>query len=373
MRINYQASIVNNIQNNNLANSIRIINKTYSDNFKSTNVSAKLEISNKSLDEYFEKGLFDNIVKDAKYNNYFIENDTVSTNDILQKFGEKYSEVYEKVMKNATDDKKAEYLEKLDNAFEKAVELQSDTMLKNFNKLFKENNISSTLDTKSFKESFIQVANVIKDYYLENSNENINDYISSKIDFKVKNNFKSYKAFSSVMDFFDYSKEISEKMNWLKGVFIDNSCDDITNSKKLFDDIHNSLEYIQNTLDKLTEIRTNINDSDISDNLKNGLLEAIDNKISSLNDMNGKMQKYTEYLEKYQKIQEKIKKAIAKRDALNAKLDKANEAKNQDLVSMYLKKVASADSELAKLNAKSAEIESQMANLIKEIKETEIK
>lgn len=384
MRINFSNQAINNFQNNVLKN-VHLTNTKYdynadNNNADNNNFSATLNITNQSINKYFDEGIFSSqttpsfadIQSDLGSVHFIYSHDKYSTNDVVKEFGEKYAEVYEKIMSHAPEEKKKEYMAKLDAAFEEAVETESNKMFCKVNKMFENNNIESPLDKDLVKKIFNEVAYAVKDYYLENSSFDLNTYINSKVNFSNKQDFKTYDAFSTVMDIVDLTDHITNKMKKLKDLLLSNSPDDIIQSSDLFKNIQLYTQLLNKDVEKLNDLKKSLNEEELGDSFRKDFMKVIDKETTGLNDMNSKMQRYAEYLEKYGEIQKEVKKANAKRDALNAKLNKTNEDKNQDLIGMYLKRVASADSEIAKLRAQSAEIEAEMANLLKEIKEINI-
>jgi hypothetical protein len=368
MQIHNNHHTINNIQNN-LFKNAHIVNTNSKQN-DNNHSSATLELSQHSMDKYFEKGIFgNNRSKDFILN---VSADNTYSSDLVKEYGQKYAEVYEKIMANVDDNKKGEYIEKLDAAFEKAISKESQDMLSKINKLSDSNNKELPFDKDAFNKLFKDVAHAVKDYYVDNASEPISKYIDTKVGFSDRSDFKTYKAFSTVMDIVDITDDLMNKMNTQKYMLTKYSPDEIINSKDIYKSIMSRSEVASNAMEKLGKLYDSISEDELGDTIKNGLMKALKQKEHKLNDMNGKMQRYTEYLEEYKKIQEKIQKATAKRDKLSVKLDKANEAKNQDLVKMYLKSVATQDNEIANLKAKSAEIEAKMAGLLKDINDMDV-
>ncbi|GMQ57847.1 hypothetical protein AN1V17_22420 [Vallitalea sediminicola] len=383
MRINYNDLRTNNIITEPFKN-IHLTNEKYAAADKiinDKNISATIDISDDSINKYFDEGVFD-IISDEMDTNNNNSYGNCTTNDIIEEYGKKYAEVYDKIMKNtevyhrigenATDNKRAKYLEKLDSAFQKAVGDECTKMINKIEKFFNESDKECLLNKESFKDLFSKVANATKDYFMDGSKQPLEKYISNKIGNNEQWDFKTYDTFSKVTDMFDYTEQISNKMKNLKDMLLGNSPDDIISSSNLMNTILSYTNHINKDIDKLNEIKESINTEEISDKLGKDFMELMDKKTSDFNDINSKMQKYAELLEKYQKIQKQIDKANAKRETLNQKLDKANQTKNQDLTSMYLKRIQSADANVAKLKGESAQIESEMATLLKDIKDTEI-
>lgn len=359
---------INKIENN-VFKHVQVINTNYNQN-DNNHISASLKLSQNSVDKYFKEGIFNN----NPSKNFILNVSTNNTysSDLVKDYGQKYAEVYEKIMANVDDNKKGEYIEKLDTAFDEAIAKESQNMLIKINKLSDSNNKELSFDKDAFKELFKDVANAVKDYYVNNESESISTYIDTKVGFSNRSDFKTYKAFSTVMDIVDITDDLINKMNNQKYMLTKYSPDEIINSKDIFDSIMSRSEVTSNAMKQLSKLYENISEDELGDTIKKGLMKVLKQKGTKLNDMNGKMQRYTEYLEEYKKIQQKIQKASSKRDKLNAKLDKANQANNEDLVKMYLKSVATKDNEIANLKAKSAEIEAKMANLLKDIKDMDI-
>lgn len=382
MRINYNDLRTTNIITDPFKN-IHLTNEKYAVDKKinDKNVSATIDISDDAINKYFDEGVFDAISDEMNANNNKSYS-SYTTNDIIKEYGKKYAEVYDKIMKNtesyhkigenAPENIRTKYLEKLDSAFQKAVGDECTKMINKIEKFFNESDMECLLNKESFKDLFSKVANATKDYYMDGSKQPMDKYISEKIGNNELWDFKTYDTFSKVTDMFDYTEQISNKMKRLKDMLLGNSPDDIISSSNLMNTILSYTNHINKDIDKLNKLKDSINTDEISDKLGKDFMESIDKKTSDFNDINSKMQKYAELLEKYQKIQKQIDKANAKREALNQKLDKANQSKNQDLTSMYLKRIQSADANIAKLKGESAQIESEMATLLKDIKDTEI-
>lgn len=369
MRINYNDLGTNNIITDPLKN-IHLINKKYAaEKVDENNISATINISEDAVNKYFDEGVFDTISNDMKTNR---SNKIYTSNDIVKEYGKKYAEVYNKIMENAPEDKRTAYLDKLDSAFQKAVDDECNKMIHKIEKCFMDSDMECSLDKESFRDLFSKIANATKDYFVDGSKQQLDTYISNKIGNIESGDFKTYSTFTKVTDMFDYTSKISDKMKSLREMLIENSPDDIIASSDLMNTILSYTNKINKDIEKLNELKDSINTDEMSDKFGKDFMKLMDKKTSDMNDVNSKMQKYAELLEKYKKIQKQIDKANAKREALNQKLDKANETKNQDLVSMYLKRVESYDVKIAKLEAESAQIESEMATLLKDIKESNI-
>ncbi|MCT4687575.1 hypothetical protein [Vallitalea sp.] len=366
MKIHYNDLGTNNIITNPLKN-IHLINKKYaSDQNDKNNISATINISEDAVNKYFDEGAFNKISDNMESNKLY------TTNGIIKEYGKKYAEVYNKIMDNAPENKRTAYLDKLDSAFQKAVGDECNRMFNKIKKCFSNSDMECSLDKESFSDLFSKIANATKDYFVDGSKLQLDTYISNKIGTMDLGDFKTYNTFTKAIDMFDYTNKISDKMKKLRDMLIQNSPDDIISSSDLMNRILSYTNEINNDIDKLNELKNSINTDEMSDKFGKDFMKLMDKKTSEFSDINSKMQKYAELLKKYNKIQKRIDKANAKRETLNQKLDKANETKNQDLVSMYLKRVESYDIKIAKLEAKSAQIQSEMASLLKDIKESKI-
>ena len=327
--------------------------------------SVEVKISDTSIDKYFDETLFQDITNSSDQ----ISKD--SSDETIKKMGEKYAEVYEKIMENTPDDKKQEYLNKLDSAFQKAVDTECSKMLNNIAQVYKNQDIQSTFNKESYADIFNSVAHATKEYFLEDSKVDLDLYIEKKVDFD-KTQFNSYESFSLVTEFFDTTSKVSDKINNLKDILSTKGSDEIVNSNSLYGKVNDLSKSISKDIDELTELKKSINNSDLKDNVKSEIVDMLDKKLDKLNNFNGKTQKYTELLEKYKKIQKRLKKSTAKRESIQAKLDKANQTKNQRLISMYLKRLEAIDSQTAEIEAEAAQIQSELADLAKDIKDTQM-
>lgn len=371
MKINYTNAINTNMFNNPLKN-IDLINKKYKDNNVNTKEDVTVNISDNGMDKYFNENIFKTIADEAETNSDRLSVKDNNSSDIIKKFGEKYAEIYDKIMEKTPDNKKQEYLDRLDSAFQEAVDKECGKMLDKIEKLYKEQDMESSLNKKAYADLFKDVAIAAKDYFLEDSKGDFNKYIESKIDFSKASDFKTYETFSKVTDFFDEASKISDKMKKLKELLLSSTPEEIINSKNLMNQINKYTESINKDMEELNDLMESIDDADINDDVKKELMGLLENKSDKLNNMNSKMQKYQELLEKYDKVQKRLDKAKAKKELMNAKLDKANQTKNQELISMYLKRIESYDTQISELEANAAQLEAEMADLLQDIKESQI-
>jgi hypothetical protein len=362
LRINYNELSTNNIINNQLKNA----NLHTTRKQPQHTISATVNISEDAINKYFDEGIFDDISNNIESKERYI------TDGTIDKYGKKYAEVYKNIMENAPESKRTAYLEKLDSAFQEAIGDESNRIINKIENFLSDSKIESSLDKESFKEFFSKIANAAKDYYIDGSTKQLDDYINDKIGDNKLWDFKTYGAFTKTIDIIDYTEQIRDEMKSLKDFLIGNSANDIISSNDMMDRIRSYADKLNQDIDKLNELKESIDPDEINSKFGKELIESIEKKTSQLNDINGKMQKYTELLERYKKIQGKIDKAKAKRESLNQKMDKANQTKNQDLVTTYLKRIQSADANVATLEAESAQIQSELATLLKDIKESKI-
>ncbi|GKX31431.1 hypothetical protein SH1V18_39110 [Vallitalea longa] len=371
MKINYNNITNPNLYTNPLKN-INLTNKKYQDNSVNTKQDVIVDISDDGIDKYFNENIFKAIADEAETDSNRLSVKDNNSSDIIKKFGEKYAEIYDKIIEKTPDNKKEEYLDRLDSAFQDAVDNECSKMLHKIEKLYKEENMESSLNKKSYAELFNNVAFAAKDYFLEDSKQDFNKYIESKIDFSKVSDFKTYETFAKVTDIFDSASKISDKMNKLKELLLSSTPEEIIESKNLMNQINKYTSSLNKDIKALNELMESIDDADINVDVKKELMGLLESKSDKLNDMNSKMQKYQDLLEKYDKVKKRLDKANAKKELINAKLDKANQTKNQELISMYLKRIESINTQVSELEVQSAQLEAEMADLLKDISESEI-
>jgi len=363
MRININNPAIQPFQNNGLMKNSQLLFKPVN----KTNQNAILNLSSQSVDQYFKNGVFKSPFGEIRRQNTSQSHSTYqNTNDTMDYYGKIYAEMHEKIMTHTPQEQQGEYLEKLEAAYSETIHDMAKGMADDIEKLFEKFGVESPLDEREFKELFKEIAIATKNYHLENETGDIATYIEKHVDFSKNPDIKSYDAFTKVMDLVDLSKNMTQKARGIKELFTMNSPDNLI-VPEAFSIVNNHVNGLAMDLAMFSELKESLNLYELGEKFGKAFSQVMDKQHSNLTDATSKMQRYAEYLEKYKKLQEEIKEAEAKRDIYNQKLDKANQAKEEKLVGMYLKQVASMDAAIATLKAESAQIEAQMARLLKDI------
>lgn len=366
MRINVNNTALQSFQNNALT-------RNASQPFKANgamNQNTFLNISSESVNQYFNS-VFKPPINPVNMASYDYAISKGNTNEAINRYAETFADIFDNIQHHAPDVNRDEYITSLSRAYAKAVDEEADDMIDDMEALFEKFDMEIPLDKKKFKELFKEVSEAIKNYHLENKPGDMGEYIEKHVDFSKNPDIKSYDAFKTVMDLVDTSTTMIHQANATKGMIMNNSPDKLISDDALaILGMHTN--GLNNGLNLLSELKDKLNLDELGEAFGKGFRQVMDKQSHNLTDFSGKAQRYQEYLEKYDKLQDDIAKAEAKREAYNEKLDRANQVKDENLVKIYLKQVASMDAQIGALKAQCAEIEAEMAALRKDIASTSI-
>lgn len=330
---------------------------------------ATLRLTPTSVNQYFKNGIFNSPFSNNQgVTLRSMDQDTSST---LDHFAKLYRDVYEKIDKYSASETKTAYMDKLDSSFDAAIEEKAEEMADNIESFFAKYDIESPLDREAFIKTYKDVAHAVKNYHLENEPGKLNEYIEKHVNFSSNPDIKSYNAFDQVTKIMDISKKITKGIKQFQSNLASYDSNDI-GSKNTLAYVEGISSRIADETALLSTLKDNLNMDEFGEKFGRAFQKAVTKHASKMTDVSEKMVRYAEYMKKLQKLQKEIKEAEAKRNMYNQKLDQANQAKDDKLVSMYLKRVAAAEAAIAPLRAELAQVEAEMARLTKEISEAEV-